>query len=715
MTTIFDLSRYSSLDAILTEEVSPQVTPDSVWADDKWYLAGSTPGLEDTQFTIHFDVDANRRTIDELKWLAALLFIGRYGQTRYKYSSAGVFSAGLRHVARFMKQNDYQSFRKLTSAAFDEFADSIHKTLVDPEEEGGTLGEDVGENLDELVAEDGLEPMPFSPDDSEEVGGRAKAYNRLRIWKLLWDYRDVMAQAGIKPVAYDAFAKESPTLMSKRLATKAAGEIPALPDEFAIPLLEGAIRTLGRPADDVIALQTLYLSKLQRMDREPPTSERTVIRKALEGFTFGTIKGEAGPWREPMVLADEGAGGGDQLADMLETVRTACLIVIMGFTGVRISEAVSPDVGYRVILNDVLPSCVEVATSKSGLSNHYMLHGLLSKAQERPTPESWLIGSRPKFAATEPATVRAVRVLELLYKPWRDFASEPLARTRLFVGFVRRGLPRSPASVIAVTSQRLRDDMKAFAADARLVDLTGLHEAAKSKPLLAPYARDPKIIRPHQWRKTFMRYAMRTDPKMTPAVSQHFKHYTVAMTERDYGPKDIQMLQEADSARARSTGNALRRIIEGKSRPVARMDKAIALAADQWRELAPDGASDDKAFTAVAIDQDLRIWYADHGRCLVALRPDQARCHQRAGTKGWRHARPNVTTRTPSLCAGCANFLLHEGSADFWRTRYVRHQRAYLQSRGEPGFEIVRRRAEQSAAFLRALGEEPPFINLGDA
>ena len=391
------------------------------------------------------------------------------------------------------------------------------------------------------------------------------------------------------------------------------------------------------------------------------------------------------------------------------------MIVIMGFTGVRISELVSPEVESRVLLDDVLPSCIKIEASKSGLSDLYMLHGLISKGQERPTPESWLIGSRPKFSEVEPLVVRAVRILERLFRPWREFSSDPLGRRRLLVGFVSRGLARNPASVIPASSHRLRVDMQAFVADTRYVDLSTLREAAKADPKLAPYAIRPERIRPHQWRKTFMRYAMRTDPKMAPAVSQHFKHYTVALTERDYGPKDAPFLAQADSVRARSTGVALRRILEGKSRPVARLDKAISLAEEQWRKLVPDGAAlDDDGFTALAIDEDLRIWHAEHGRCLIALQPDEARCHDRANTAGWRHARPNFLTRTPTLCTGCANFSVHEDSADFWRRRYVENQQAYLASNGERGFEIIRRRAEQAEKFLRALGEETPKLSGGD-
>lgn len=712
----FDLADYPSLAAILAAPAPVRVSVDSVWSDDDWHLPGFTPGITEANFTLRFDVDGDRSVIDALKWLAALLFVGRYGQTTFKYSTAGAFSSGVRHMARFMKQRDYHSFANLDRSAYDEFVEDIHVKLVDPRDEVATRGETELADIAELVQEDGGEPMSRMYDDPEATGGTAKAYNRLRIWRLLWIHRDLMEKAGIKPLRYNPFTKETPTATAHRLATKAAKEIPALPDEVALPVLAGAVRMIGAPADDVVRLQALYLAQMARMDREPTSKERNRLRGVMQDYCFRTIKEEAKPWHDRIVLGDEEAGGGDTLAQLIGDVRDACLIVIMGFTGVRISEALSPEVEPRIISDDILPSCIKVETSKSGLSRHYMLHGLLSKAQERPTAEAWLMGARPVLAGTEPPSVRAVRVLELLYQPWRKMAADPLVRRQLFVGFNCHALPRRATTVTLVSSQSLRESMKKFVSNPSYVDLSGLAEAAQLKEELGPYVEENgACIQPHQWRKTFMRYAMRTDPRMAPAVSQHFKHYTVALTERDYGPKDIRFLEEADSTRARQTGAFLRRMVEGKTRPVARLDRAFELQKEQWRALVPDGeAHDNAAYTRVAIREDLRIWYVEHGRCLIALHPDEARCHERAGTAGWRHARPNSLTRTPALCSGCINFSVHGGSAAFWRKRYVDNQTAYLRSGGELGFEIIRRRAEQARNYLRALGEEMPDIGDGD-
>jgi integrase len=716
-TARFDLADHPTLGSITDSKQPLQVTPDSLWTDDDWRLPGWVPGILNSSFVVRFDVDADEKTISGLKWLTALLFVGRHGQTVYHPSTAGPYSSGIRHMARFMKQRNFRSFAQLDRNAFEEFVEDIHVKLVDPREEAITAPGDSDEELGALLKADGVEPFDRAMNDPDATGGVAKAYNRLRIWKLLWDHRDTMREAGIQPLKFNPFSKTSPSTLAKYHATVAADEIPALPDEVALPLLAGAQRLIDQPAQNVIELQRRYLSTMARMDREPPTEERLKLRTVMEEFEFSILDGEHSPWHAPIRLMAGEIGGGEALRDLIETIRDACLVVIMGYTGLRISEAVSITVEPRLLLRDELPSCISREASKSGLAHHYMLHGLLSKGQERPIPEEWLMGARPMSGASrEPATVRAVRVLEALYDPWRRFAADEHTKRQLFVGFAGSGLPRRRTSVIPITSQTLRFGLKALVADQRYVDLSGLEEAALTKEELRPYLATPdsKVaagIRPHQWRKTFMRYAMRTDPKMAPAVSQHFKHLTVAMTERDYGPKDIKFLEESDSIRARATGSFLRRMVEGTTRPISRLDKAFELSSQQWRAMLPDDApQDDDAFTKLAIDQDLRIWFAEHGRCLVALHPDEARCHDRAGTPGWRHARPNMLTRTPSLCTGCKNFSVHEDTAAFWRRRYVEHQRAYLSSGGDLSFEIIRRRAEQAGAYLRALGEELPEI-----
>jgi hypothetical protein len=114
----------------------------------------------------------------------------------------------------------------------------------------------------------------------------------------------------------------------------------------------------------------------------------------------------------------------------------------------------------------------------------------------------------------------------------------------------------------------------------------------------------------------------------------------------------------------------------------------------------------------VLLSHDLRIFHAEHGLCLIGANPDQARCHSAAGTSSWRRLKPNYETRTPRLCAGCANFVATSAHAGYWRRRYIHHQEAWLRSGKSVDFKVIQLRAEQSAKVLKALGLPLPQIEL---
>lgn len=701
MQSSFDLADFPSARAI--HDADPKITPFSRWSDRIWRFEGDVPGHTPGNFVISWP-ECPESLMLPLKWLAARCFIGRFKQFHYKSTTTGTFSAGIRYFVRFMLDEHYTNLDKLDSEAFEEFRESLFETLMDEAEFDPDFAAEAEQCDvdDELTAEVGA---------AEEQLGQAQAYYRLRVWRLLWLHRSEMQEAGLPVLAFNPFTEQSPTKMAKSLATRVLNDIPPLPDEVALPILAAATRMIGAPAEDVIKLQGLYLGCLARMDREPPTAERRKIQAVLEAFPFSVVEGETAPWRQPLRLPPGQEGGGDILRELIEDVRNAALAVIMGLTGVRISEALSPKLKPRLPGDGhSLPSCISKEVSKTGLCDLFLLHGLHSKQETKARPESWLAGSRPRGSGTEPLVVNAVRVLERLYEPWRAFAGNSAAASSLMISFTARGLPRKPASVGQLTIVVVREGLREFID--RHVDLTSLDQLATDKPHLARYAQSKgQCVHPHQWRKTFLRYAMRIDSRMTAAVSQHFKHLSLVITEKEYAPSDLSLLVEADGMQLRETAAALREIITGVQPSFARIDRAIAAARDDLKRMLPDiDTASDRAFEDLAIKQDLRIWYAPHGRCLIAINPDEARCQAAAGNQGWAHRAPNPLTRTPGLCLGCANFSLSPHSIGFWRERYIANQHSWLSSGRDLAFRVAQKRAEQAAAVLKALGEPLPLV-----
>ena len=83
------------------------------------------------------------------------------------------------------------------------------------------------------------------------------------------------------------------------------------------------------------------------------------------------------------------------------------------------------------------------------------------------------------------------------------------------------------------------------------------------------------------------------------------------------------------------------------------------------------------------------------------------RCHSEAGTPTWIRNEPNFAYREPSICAGCACFILDARHQPFWEDRYLQNWISYKQAEaaGISGqFHVVKERAEQAGRLLRRIG-----------
>ena len=198
------------------------------------------------------------------------------------------------------------------------------------------------------------------------------------------------------------------------------------------------------------------------------------------------------------------------------------------------------------------------------------------------------------------------------------------------------------------------------------VDLSGLPDRDRHGEDLAQYrASRGACLRSHSWRKTFALYVFRTDSRMIAAIAQQFHHLSLAMTEQGYLGSDPTLLEVMDSVRTQQTALFFYEMARGV-RPVAgRMGRLI----DEHRaELEGIIAGMDereglRALERWVVQQDLRIWFASHGKCFLRLAPGQARCHQLGGTTHWMNHEPNYAYRNPEVCLGCPVY------AHRWRTR----------------------------------------------
>ena len=659
------------------------VSPQSLWTDPQWRLDNPTPGLSGMRSIVKWDINLpdgssllNPKWSDLLdslrRFVWSLLVDPREGKS-LKATSMATISQTMASLVRWMVVNGYQSISELDNEASWEYVDHILAISAEDEGDGPTVN---------------------------------AVWQRLHIISLLHKQSTALVAAGISPMPVPPFDGRSPFDVAKEVAVRVKNFIPPLPDAVALPTMAAAERMTGTPAEDVLSLQALYLAAYQQggpgnhigPGKSLPC-RTNAARMAVALFQFSTLSGAATPWRVPIDTRRRGKHDdfGAEIRNLIDDIRNACIIVLQSHVGQRISEVMGLKAGVNQETG--LPSCIVLRTSRTGLNTVFYLKGLVSKIHSREM--EWVIGARPADSAYMPPPVRALVVLEQLYQPWRELGE----RDDLIVSFTAaRGLPKGKSSIGRPFSDKVSRGQKEFLC--RYVDLG----AVGDNPEVDGY-RDGRALRTHQWRKTFALYVIRTDTRMLPHISQHFKHLSLAMTEQGYLGNDPDLIEAMDSVRQQLTTRLFFEAATGNRTYAGNMATLIEAHRAMLEQLV-QGKEATHAYRTVeewVIENDLRIWFADHGKCLIRLRPDLARCHQLGGTADWRNDRPHFELREPSVCAGCECFLIDGDHIEFWRQRYHSNQRAFMNAeligRGDE-FYVARQRARQAAAILRALGHE---------
>jgi len=282
--------------------------------------------------------------------------------------------------------------------------------------------------------------------------------------------------------------------------------LPYTPDEVAVALISGAIRLIGQPADDIIALRDLTRSAY--VVRSPTC-------QPLSGFTFATLDGESVPWhRSPLRLTD--------LIYLIDRLYDACFVVIAYLVGLRVSEILGLEVG-----------CIEFHPDSEGAEPAAYLRGVIYKTAPDPA------GKPHRWPAPEPV-VRAIAVLERLSEPVR----QALARPHLWLTTRDPARPASPIGIpsSAVFIHRLN---RAFATFVGLP----LHEGKRWH------------FSTHQGRKTFARFVGKRDRTGLHALQMHFGHVSRIMTDRAYVGTDFELAELIGKEALEETRAALEELL----------------------------------------------------------------------------------------------------------------------------------------------------------
>jgi integrase len=391
---------------------------------------------------------------------------------------------------------------------------------------------------------------------------------------------------------------------------------PYTPDLVATALMSGALRLVGTPADDVIALRDLAaVAYVYRLDgKRPKPAGEEQARMMLNDFSFSTLPNEDGPWHAPVV----------QLKDihaLIERIYDACFVVIAWLVGARVSEILGLEAG-----------CIERHVGPDGQEATY-LHGRIYKMAtgDGGQPHRWI--------APEPV-VRVVDVLERLSAPLR----KKLGTGKLWLLTRDPTLLRQPIGIphSGAFGVRLNSSFRT------MLDLP-LHQGR------------PWHLNAHQGRKTFARFIGKRDRTGLHALQEHLGHVSRIMTDTAYVGTDFELAELISDEILKETRAALEDLLTA-SNLSGHAGRMIA-SRSPFRGRTRDGNIGEYV-DFILKDSGMVLGVCDWGYCLY--RRENSTC------QGDDHG-PNPVLRTQSACARCANFAVSERHRAVWDDRRLRN------------------------------------------
>ncbi len=386
-------------------------------------------------------------------------------------------------------------------------------------------------------------------------------------------------------------------------APRSTGSTRRIPDEIFLALMSTAIRWVTEIAPVLLARSAaLYEIKSTSNDYS------TMVRRYK---TFYERESHPSAVMIDGKLFDISTLKRIPLRVWLNHLMSACFTIIAGFTGMRLVEILS-----------LKPGCLETLSTTDG-RKLLRVNGTLYKTSRYADgePASWIAG----WDTVDNPVQRAVETLEALHA--RHGSLDPNVTLFTPIPEFRQGRD----AVEGRSRQGLAHRVNAFAA---FNGVTGWVFAA------------------HQFRKTFARFVTLASPHAVLALQRHFKHVSVAMTER-YLPTDPDLMDEIIEQSFEADAEQLDSILKSdrlaghKGEDILKRNAALrgnGEAAVAARRLCVESTMQDPGFRMV------RHVYGD---CFYEA--SSAKCAGRL---------VNVGLQT---CVGCKNFVVDSSHIGFWR------------------------------------------------
>lgn len=713
------------------------VSSKSTWLDLIWFLDTKTPGRKERIGWDFLLADGTRSTDSNYAELLegfrvvfwGMLHDGLWYGKPLTVGSSGPFGVGMRELFIWMVWRGFRSFSSLKPNDLESYLDDLPALILDRQAFYNDLNADPlpiaeyhdstfteREVLDESFEEHesseftaspesatfeslGPEPAPGANEHDQEDEEEAEeddqfsyhqAYIRLNTLYYIFAQSPALEREGLGVMSTVPFGGQRVGVQVSLVAKHVKKITPPLPDEVAQPLLQSALCWIDTYSADVLELQSQYFAlrnSLRAKNYAVPTIKAKLV-SLLESFRFSCPPESDRPWHSALYVR-----ASHDLRGLILRTRDACVLALEYFVGMRISEICSAKYGTET--DDGFPHCIEVKRSKSGLIEMFFIDGLLSKGRRTPVPQQWLIGCRVVGSAELPPAVRAVVLLDALFRPWRNANFDAL------VGAFTNphSLPWESSAENALSGTLLKGK-KVFLKN--WVDLSHLPDRNERGENLAMYRDSAGVcIRSQHGRKTFAAYILESRTSLLTAVSRHFKHLNAAITEASYFSTVTRLRQETEASRSAATVAFFVGMLQGR-RVYGQMAALVYeyFNTEEWSAIKGKIELFKKVEGLVAV-HGLKIYFADHGNCMIMFNPLESRCRNADTRASWLNDTPQYAARSPSMCAGCGCNLMDSSHLPFWRGREAALVDEGADKFGEFRVHLVRR--DQAKKVVRLL------------
>lgn len=392
---------------------------------------------------------------------------------------------------------------------------------------------------------------------------------------------------------------------------------PHLPDEIATPLLTAASKCLDVGNKTLAAIQKFEGLK-QAAVREgwPQRSAEIRAQALLEARS---------PSLGHMFALSKHISFGAKANDVCAMLTDACFVIIAAFTGMRAGELLSIEAGAIVSLphsNGKLYTYVQARCYKT---------------------EGEINGSLLRWIAPE-IVVRAVRLLERLTSSAREHSKTN------YLFLAPAGRAKGQFSIL--TRNVAQDRLVSFC---RRFDVS------------LDYQGKQWTITAHQFRKTFARFVAARDRSCLNALSRHYKHASIAMTDKGYVGNDFELAELIESETERQIVTDVGAVLA----PAKRGGKLGLRLNDAPPFQGRVGSQVRADFARFILEESQAgIYAAPYGYCVFQL--DSALC-------GGDGAERGIPT-----CLRCSNFVVTPDQQPYWEAQRDENAALLQLVHGEP-------------------------------